>query len=131
MDQPRPAPTFGQRWTAARPTKTAAAWYCVASIVGTLLLGFTWGGWVTGGTARAMAAAAGEETLVKRLTPICVIQFRSDPKKSEKLKTLQALDSWRQSDYVQEQGWATMPGEQHPESRIAVECARLVAAMAG
>jgi hypothetical protein len=72
-----------------------------------------------------MAASQGEDTLVKRLTPICVAQFNGDPKKDEKLKAMKALDSWQQADYVKTQGWATMPGEQNPETRVASECARL------
>jgi len=106
-----------------------AAWCCVATAVVTMVIGFTWGQWVTGSTARAMAASQGEETLVSRLTPICVAQFKGDPKKDEKLKAMKALDSWQQADYVKTQGWATMPGEQNPETRVASECARLASSL--
>jgi hypothetical protein len=123
-------PTLSERWTAARPTKMATFWCCVATAVVTMIIGFTWGQWVTGSTARAMAATQGEETVIKRLTPICIAQLKGDPKKAEKLKAMKALDSWQQGDYVKTQGWATMPGEQDPEARIASECAKLASAVA-
>jgi response regulator RpfG family c-di-GMP phosphodiesterase len=33
------------------------------------------------------------------------------------------------SDYVQKQGWATMPGEKKPDTRVAEECARRIMAL--
>ena len=128
MDQ-HTAPTFTERWTATRLTKMGTLWCCVATAIVTMIVGFTWGQWVTGSTARAMAASQGEETIIKRLTPICVAQFNGDPKKGEKLKALKALDSWQQTDYVKTQGWATMPGEQDPETRVASECAKLASSV--
>ena len=46
--------SLGQRWAASRPTKTVVFWSWIVSIVVTMIIGFTWGGWVTGGTARTM-----------------------------------------------------------------------------
>ena len=37
--------------------------------------GFVWGGWVTGGTARSMAAAAETKGQMSVLVPLCVAQF--------------------------------------------------------
>jgi len=34
------------------------------------------------------------------------------------------LASGRRGEYVQKQGWATMPGEKEPDSNVADECAR-------
>ncbi len=74
-----------------------------------------------------MAATQGEETVLKRLTPICIAQLNGDPRKAEKLKAMRTLDAWPRSESVQTQGWATMPGEQNPETRIASECAKAAA----
>src|SRR5262249_44045485 len=93
-------------WSQARPTKTAVFWWCVLSIVATMIVGFTWGGWVTGGTARRMAEARGEDAVIKRLAPMCVVRFNQDPLKAQKLKDLRATSSWDQIEYVQKQGWA-------------------------
>ena len=118
--------SFGQKWSAARPTKTVVFWSCVASAVVTMIVGFSWGGWVTGSTARSMAATTGEDAVAKRLAPICVVRFTQDPGKDLKLKEVKATDTWQRGDYVKKQGWATMPGEQEPDGRVADECVKLL-----
>jgi hypothetical protein len=127
MEQGRPRASLGQRWSAVQPTKTIVFWSCVGSIVVTMIIGFSWGGWVTGSTARAMAATTGEEAVVERLAPICLTQFNSAPEKDGHLKELNEISSWQRSNYVEKQGWATMPGEQDPDRQVARECARLIA----
>src|SRR5512136_734850 len=67
-----------ERWDAARPTKTIVFWSWVASVVLTMIIGFAWGGWVTGGTAKSMAETVAEAAVVKRLAPMCVVQFNRD-----------------------------------------------------
>ena len=47
-----------QRWEEFRPSKTMTFWSCVACIGLTILVGFAWGGWVTGGTSKEMAQDA-------------------------------------------------------------------------
>jgi len=118
--------SFGQKWSAARPTKTAVVWSWIASIVVTMIIGFTWGGWVTGGTAQKMADVTGEDAVVKRLAPVCVVQFNQDAQRAQKLKGLKATGTWEQADYVKKQGWATMPGEREADGKVAGECVRLL-----
>jgi len=89
-----------------------------------MIIGFAWGGWVTGGTAQKMAEEMAEDAVVNRLAPICVVQFNQDPGKDQKLKELKETGSWKRGDYVKEQGWATMPGEEKPDSKVADECAK-------
>jgi hypothetical protein len=115
-----------QRWTEARPTKTVLFWACVASAVLTMIIGFGWGGWVTGGTARQTAAVMAEEAVVKRLAPICVLQAARDPAKEGKLVALKGESSWQQGEYVAKQGWATMPGEKEFDRKVAEACAALL-----
>ena len=119
-------PSLGQRWSAARPTKTVLVWSWVASIVVTMIIGFTWGGWVTGATARQMADVNGQDAVVKRLAPMCVLQAQQDGKKDRKLKGLKATGTWEQTEFVVKQGWATMPGEKTADSKVAGECVKLL-----
>jgi hypothetical protein len=126
MQQSEQKASFGQRWSQARPTKTALFWSCVASAVLTMIIGFTWGGWVRGATAQSMAEGMAEDAVVKHLTPICVVQFKEDPARDQKLKELKGMSSYEQGDYVKKQGWAKMPGEGEADSRVADECARLI-----
>jgi hypothetical protein len=118
--------SLGQRFSEARPTKTAVFWSWVASLVVILILGFTWGGWVTGRTARNMAEAMADDAVVKRLAPMCVVQFKKDPGRNEKLNELKQASTYQGGEYVGKQGWATMPGEKESDSRVADECARLL-----
>ena len=49
-----------ERWSAYRPTKEHLLWTAVAAVIATVVLGFSAGGWVTGGTAKKMADQAAE-----------------------------------------------------------------------
>jgi hypothetical protein len=115
-----------QRWDEARPTKTLVFWSWVASVVLTMIIGFAWGGWVTGGTARSMAATMAEDAVVKRLAPMCVLQFKQGAGTEQRLKELKETSGWKRGEYVEQQGWATLPGEEKPDSKVAEECARLL-----
>ena len=88
MEANRSKPSLGQRWSDARPTKTVLFWSCVASMVLTMIVGFSWGGWVTGGTARQTAENMARDAVVTRLAPICVTQSGRDLGKGQKLVAL-------------------------------------------
>ncbi len=90
------------------------------------IIGFTWAGWVTGSTAAEMAEEFAQQAVVTRLGPICVEQFNQDPEKDQKLKKFKETDSWKRSGFVEEQGWATMPGEKEADSGVAGKCADLL-----
>ena len=118
--------SFGQQWSQSRPSKTLVFWACVGSMVATMIVGFTWGGWVTGGTARAAAETQAGDAVTKRLAPICVMRFKADPGKTAKLKEMNDASSYDRAEYVQKQGWATMPGEEAPDRKVADECVKLL-----
>ncbi len=91
------------------------------------IIGFAWAGWVTGSSAQKMAEELAQNTVVARLAPICVEQFNQDSEKDEKLKMLKDTTSYQRGDYVETQGWATMPGEKEADSKVAGKCAELLA----
>jgi hypothetical protein len=122
--QPVQKESAGQRWRQARPTKTTVFWSALGAMVLILVVGFTWGGWVTGGTAQNRAATSAQEAVTARLTPICVALFNQDPERDEKLQAFRAIASYQRATYVQDQGWATMPGEERPDTKVAAECAK-------
>jgi hypothetical protein len=115
---------IGQRWSNAKQTKTRTFWIAIGAVVLALYLGFAQGGWVTGGTAGRMAETSAEGAVVERLTPICVAQFNADTQGALKLEELKALSSFQRSNYVSDQGWATMPGEAKPDRKVATACAK-------
>ena len=120
--------SISQRWQEAQLTKTGVFWSLVAVIVLTMIIGFWWGGWVTGGSAEKIAEKMAGEAVVLRLAPICAFQFAQDPQKYQKLTELQETKNWSRREYVQKQGWATMPGEEEPDRKVAEACAALLVA---
>lgn len=86
------------------------------------ILGFTWGGWVTGGTATTRAEELAKTELTSAMVPVCLDQARRDPDLLTKLETVRATSSYRQRDAVMDAGWATMPGTDAPDRGIAQAC---------
>ncbi len=101
-------------------------WGAAGGAVVLAVIGFTLGGWVTGSTAQTMADDAAQEAVVARLAPICVEQYNQISEKDQKLQKLKDTGSWKRSDYVEKQGWATMPGEKDPDSKVAKKCADML-----
>jgi hypothetical protein len=98
-------------------------WSAIGGAIVLAIVGFGWGGWVTGGTARHMAAQMTSAAMVDRLTPLCLVRFNQDPEKEQKLEALKNTSAWQRKDYVAKQGWATMSSEKDPDSPVAAECA--------
>ena len=92
------------------------------------VVGFNWGGWVTGGTARTMAADQSETEMVAALSLICVDQSKRDPQLAERVAALKSASSWNRGDLVVKNGWATMPGATEANSQVARDCAEKVSA---
>ena len=113
-------------WKEARPSKTAVFWLLLASAVLTIVVGVVWGGWTTGAAAQKMAADTAKDEVIARLASICTTQFDQDPGKEQKLDELKKASSYQKRSFVEDQGWATMPGEERPDRGVAEECARLL-----
>jgi hypothetical protein len=101
----------------------------VAGIVATLLIGFTWGGWVTGGTAKEMTQKSASSALVTALAPICVDKFQHSPQAAANLVELRKVSSWQQGTFITKGGWATMPGTTEANSAVAEACANMLSAL--
>ena len=102
-------------------------WGMAVGMVVLLIVVFSAGWVVTSGSANAEAKAMATDAVMNRLAPIAVAQFMQDPNKEERLKEMKELKTYGQntrSDYVQKQGWATMPGEKEPDTKVADEVAR-------
>ncbi len=101
----------------------AFVWGIVVGAIVLLIVIFSAGWVVTGGSAQAKAEEMVEEAVVDHLAPICVTQFQQDPNREERLKELKEKSSWERGDYVKKIGWATMPGAESPARGVADECA--------
>jgi len=103
---------------------TPFLWGAAVGAIALAIVGFNWGGWVTGGTAEKMAAGRADTAIVSTLTPICVAQFQESPDAAVKLAALKEIKSWEQGEYVGKGGWATMPGSTaEPNRDVATACA--------
>ena len=99
-------------------------WGMAVGMVVLLIVVFSAGWVVTSGSAKANAKKISADAVVDRLAPISVAQFMEDPNRDERLKELKELSSWKRAEYVQKQGWATMPGEKESDYNVANECAK-------
>ena len=92
------------------------------------IVGFTLGGWVTGGTAKEMASDQAKLEVVAALVPICIQQSSQDPQVVETLAQLREASSYQRNDMLMKAGWATMPGASDPDRNVASACMKVLAA---
>jgi alpha/beta superfamily hydrolase len=110
------------------PTNTKP--WIQGAVVGAIVLaivGFSWGGWVTGGTASKNAAAAARDATVVALAPICADRFRAQSDSATKIAELAKSSSWDRGNVVAKSGYATMPGSKDPDSDVARACGEMLA----
>ena len=101
---------------------TYSLWGAAIGAVVLAVVGFMWGGWVTGGNAEAMAQKRSQTAVVAVLTPICIEKFRANANASAKLVELKNINSsWMRRDYIVSGGWATF-GQERP-FELADACA--------
>ena len=105
------------------PWLKPAVWGVIGGSVVTMIVGFSWMGWVGGGTAERMAMERANSAVIVALTPSCVANFMQQPNAAVKLAELKKIDSWRQRQFVEEGGWATPRGDKTPNSGLANACA--------
>jgi hypothetical protein len=110
---------------------TTFAWGVVAGGIGLSIALFATGWAVRSDTAEREARMMSNQAVADSLAKICVAQFKASSDKSEKLAALLKTDSWQRGNYVNEQGWATMPGSDSADGQVASECAELLAKMNG
>ena len=106
-----------------------AVWGIAGGAIAMAIVGFTWGGWVTGGKAEADATQRANAAVVVALAPLCVDKFQHAAGVAANLAALKKADSWSQGDIVEKGGWATLPGSNSPQQVTAVAnaCALLLA----
>lgn len=111
-----------QRWDNFKASKAVLFWACVGSVVATLIIGFGWGGWVTGRTADQMAAQAGSNARAQLAAAVCVDRFRKGPDATAQLASLRESDSWKRDRLIDDGGWTTLAGMSTPVAGAASLC---------
>ncbi len=90
--------------------------------VAIMIVGFSWGGWVTGSKADKMASDRADVEVVKAFVPVCVAMSISDPNAAITLAELEKAQSYKRDDVIMDSGWATMPGASSPSRQLALAC---------
>ena len=92
------------------------------------LIGFNWGGWVTGSKAEVLANERASTAVIAALAPICLDNFRRGADAQAQLTELEKVKSWEQATFVEKGGWAKMPGTTSINSTMARKCAEMILA---
>jgi hypothetical protein len=107
------------------PSETKPAlWGAAGGAVALAIVGFTWGGWMTTGTATKLADERADSAVVAVLTPICVEKFQQSGDAIANLAALRKIStSWEQGNFIEKGGWATRPGATSADYVLARACA--------
>ena len=107
---------------------TPAVWGAVCGAAAVALIGFNWGGWVTGSNAESMASQRASKAVIAALAPICVQNFQRGKDATDQLVELKKVKSWEQGTFITKGGWAAMPGTASVDSGMANSCAEMIIA---
>ena len=106
-----------------KPEATAkfkyGVWGLIFGAAVAMIVGFGWGGWLTGGTAKGKT----DEALLASRAAICVAQFMRAPNHDQELKAFKEIDSWKRSELIIKGGWDKMPGQGEAIGAVAQACA--------
>ncbi len=118
---PNISPKDERQWKFIHNVKPAL-WGAVGGAVALAIIGFTWGGWVTGSKAEVLARQQVQAALVEVLTPICVDKFRVAGDATARLVELKKItSSWDRERFVRDNDWAKFGKESN--SRVVDACA--------
>ena len=107
--QQRQDQTRLQRFKEYQASKAVLFWACAGSVILATVVGFSWGGWVTGGSAREMANAAAAGARQDMAAVVCVDRFMAAQDALAKLTALQEISSpYAQANFVVDGGWSTI-----------------------
>ena len=99
----------------------------IVGAAGTMILGFTQGGWFLGSSAERMANLRSTAAVTEALVPLCISQSKADPYTVAKLDQLSALkNTYERRDFVMKAGWATTGAAESPNSAVAMACAEML-----
>ncbi|MGH6904680.1 MAG: hypothetical protein ACREIR_18285 [Geminicoccaceae bacterium] len=106
-----------RRFEDYQPSKTVLFWSCAGCIVATMIVGFSWGGWVTGGSAEKMVTDAADQAHAEVAAAVCVQEFMQAADAGVQLASLKEItSSWGREDFVEEGGWAMIAGEEYDDA---------------
>ena len=94
--------------------------------IAAMIVGFNWGGWTLGSTAMQNADKQTDAAVVLALAPICVDKFQASPDQEANLAALNGQASYKRTGFIEDGGWAILPGSDKAGSGVAKACAKLL-----
>lgn len=95
--------------------------------IGTMIIGFNWGGWNVSSTVAEKVQTASASAMVAALAPICAAKFENAAKAdNDMIIKINAVNSWERDSHLIKAGWATFPGGDKPEYAVAQACSQLL-----
>jgi hypothetical protein len=118
--QQRQNQTLSQRFQEYQASKTVLFWACAGSVIAATIVGFSWGGWVTGGSAMEMAEESAAQARQELAAVVCVDRFMAAPDAGVQLTALHEITSSRaQGKFVEDGGWAVIVPASSPTDYTA------------
>jgi hypothetical protein len=109
--------SISQRFEGWHPSKTVLFWSCAGCVVATMIVGFTWGGWVTGGTAQEKVEDATAQGRAEVAAAVCVDRFMEGADAGTQLVSLKdTRSSWQRENFIEKGGWATIAGQEYDDA---------------
>jgi hypothetical protein len=99
-----------------------AAWGAVGGAVAAMIIGFAWGGWVTGGTSEKNAGIAAQSAVTQAFVPLCVAKAEQQP---DQLPLLKKESSYSRPDFVVKAGWVSNVAEKYRRN-VSEGCASAI-----
>jgi hypothetical protein len=100
-----------------------ATWGIIGGAVAAMIIGFAWGGWVTGGTSERNAATAAQTAVVQAFVPLCVAKAEQQP---DQILLMKKESAYSRYNFVVKAGWVSSVAETHRRS-VAESCATAIA----
>lgn len=97
---------------------TFGLWGLVIGAAISMIIGFSWGGWITSANAKNMTG----EAVLSSQAAICVAQFIKEPNSKEKLKEFEKADYSARTKFIEAGGWAIIPGQKEVSYDVVSAC---------
>lgn len=98
----------------------------VFGAIAAAVVGFNWGGWMLGSTADKQTEEGATSAIVALLAPLCVTNFQNATDAVSNLEEFKDKSTYRKTAYVEEGGWAKLPGAEKSNKGVAKACAVLL-----
>jgi hypothetical protein len=100
-----------------------AIWGVIGGAVAAMIIGFVWGGWVTGSTSERNATLAANSAVVQAFVPLCVAKAEQQP---DQITLMKKESAYSRYDFVIKAGWVSNVAETYRRP-VAESCATAIA----